>query len=65
VAAASRIWVEGHHDAELVEHVWDDDLRELGVVVEPLHGLHDVLARVEAFRPSPGRRLGTSSTAPA
>ena len=30
VAAASRIWVEGRHDAELVEHVWGDDLRELG-----------------------------------
>lgn len=25
VAAASRIWVEGRHDAELVEHVWGDD----------------------------------------
>lgn len=58
VAAASRIWVEGRHDAELVEQVWGDDLRELGVVVEPLHGLDDVLAEVEAFRPSPERRLG-------
>ena len=35
VARASRIWVEGNHDAELVEHVWGDDLRELGIVVEP------------------------------
>jgi hypothetical protein len=58
VAAASRIWVEGRHDAELVEHVWGDDLRELGVVVEPMHGIDDVLASVEAFRPSPQRRLG-------
>ncbi|MEY4174353.1 MAG: hypothetical protein RI900_1518, partial [Actinomycetota bacterium] len=24
-AAASRLWVEGRHDAELVEHVWGDD----------------------------------------
>jgi DUF3097, C-terminal domain/DUF3097, N-terminal domain len=58
VAVASRIWVEGRHDAELVEHVWGDDLREVGVVVEPMHGVDDLLASVEAFRPSPQRRLG-------
>jgi hypothetical protein len=58
VAAASRIWVEGRHDAELVEHVWGDDLRDVGVVVEPMHGVDDLLASVEAFRPSPQRRLG-------
>jgi hypothetical protein len=58
VAAASRIWVEGRHDAELVEQVWGDDLRDLGVVVEPMHGVDDLLASVEAFRPSPQRRLG-------
>jgi hypothetical protein len=58
VAAASRIWVEGRHDAELVEHVWGDDLRDVGVVVEPMHGVDDLLASVEAFRPSPRRRLG-------
>ena len=46
VAAASRIWVEGKHDAELVEHVWGDDLRELGIVVEPLHGADDLAAIV-------------------
>ncbi|MCB0979818.1 MAG: DUF3097 family protein, partial [Ilumatobacter sp.] len=43
VAAASRIWVEGRHDAELLEHVWGDDLRELGIVVEPLHGADDLV----------------------
>ena len=58
VAAASRIWVEGKHDAELVEHVWGDDLRELGIVVEPLHGADDLAAAVDAFSPSPSRRLG-------
>ena len=58
VAAASRIWVEGIHDAELVEHVWGDDLRELGIVVEPMHGLDDLAAAVRAFEPGPGRRLG-------
>jgi hypothetical protein len=58
VAAANRIWVEGRHDAELVEHVWGDDLRELGIVVEPLHGADDLVARVAGFGPGPGRRLG-------
>lgn len=57
-AGSSRIWVEGLHDAELVERVWGDDLRELGVVVEPLHGIDDLAARVDAFRPTDGRRLG-------
>ena len=36
VARGSRIWVEGLHDAELVEKVWGHDLRVEGVVVEPL-----------------------------
>lgn len=58
VAAASRIWVEGRHDAELVEHVWGDDLRELGIVVEPMHGLDDVVAMVRDFAPGPQRTLG-------
>ena len=58
VAAASRIWVEGKHDAELLEHVWGDDLRELGIVVEPLHGADDLAAAVGAFGPSADRRLG-------
>lgn len=58
VARASRIWVEGRHDAELLEHVWGDDLRELGVVVEPLHGIDGLLAAVAEFEPGPTRRLG-------
>jgi hypothetical protein len=58
VAAASRIWVEGRHDAELVEHVWGDDLREAGIVVEPLHGADDLVAAVADFGPGPTRRLG-------
>jgi hypothetical protein len=58
VARASRILVEGVHDAELVEKVWGDDLRELGVVVERLDGM-DVLADVvRDLDPGPGRRLG-------
>ena len=58
VAAASRIWVEGKHDAELLEHVWGDDLRELGIVVEPLHGADDLASFVADFGPSADRRLG-------
>ena len=58
VAKASRIWVEGTHDAELVERVWGDDLRVEGVVVEPLDGVDDLAAEVRAFRPGPQRRLG-------
>lgn len=58
VAKASRIWVEGIHDAELVERIWGDDLRVEGVVVEPLGGIDDLPAAVAAFAPGPGRRLG-------
>ena len=58
VAAASRIYVEGVHDAELVEKVWGHDLRVEGVVVEPLHGIDDLPSVVAAFAPGPGRRLG-------
>ncbi|SDM67329.1 DUF3097 domain-containing protein [Allokutzneria albata] len=57
-AAASRIWVEGIHDAELVERVWGHDLRVEGVVVEPLHGVDDLAALVAEFGPAPARRLG-------
>ncbi|BCW45728.1 hypothetical protein StoSoilB5_29120 [Arthrobacter sp. StoSoilB5] len=58
VAKASRIWVEGKHDAELVEKVWGDDLRIEGIVVEPLHGVDDLKSAIAAFSPGPGRRLG-------
>lgn len=58
VALASRIYVEGRHDAELVEQVWGEDLRVEGVVVEYLGGVDDLADIVESFRPAPGRRLG-------
>jgi hypothetical protein len=58
VARDSRIWVEGRHDAELVERVWGHDLRVEGIVVEPLHGADDLPARVAEFAPGPGRALG-------
>lgn len=57
-AQASRIWVEGKHDAELVAKVWGHDLAVEGVVVEPLHGVDDLAAAVKQFQPSPTRRLG-------
>lgn len=58
VALPSRIWVEGRHDAELVEKVWGDDLRAEGVAVEYLGGIDDLAAAVAEFAPSAGRRLG-------
>ncbi|MGW4892105.1 DUF3097 domain-containing protein [Kitasatospora sp. NPDC004240] len=58
VARESRIYVEGRHDAELVERVWGDDLRIEGVVVEYLEGVDDLPAVVADFAPGPGRRLG-------
>ncbi|BBZ04794.1 hypothetical protein MCHIJ_42310 [Mycolicibacterium chitae] len=58
VALGSRIYVEGRHDAELVEQVWGDDLRIEGVVVEYLGGVDDLAAVVAEFAPGPGRRLG-------
>ena len=57
VARASRLWVEGDHDARLLERVWGDDLRELAIVVEPLGGIDDLAAAVARFGPGPGRSL--------
>src|SRR5580692_4940008 len=58
VARASRIYVEGKHDAELVERVWGDDLRDVGVVVEFLGGIDDLPAIAADFQPEADRRLG-------
>jgi Protein of unknown function (DUF3097) len=58
VAKASRIYVEGRHDAELVEKIWGDDLRDVSVVVEYLEGIDDLPAIVAGFSPEPARRLG-------
>lgn len=57
-ALACRIYVEGRHDAELVEQVWGADLRAEGVVVEELGGIDDLPDVVAGFAPDPGRRLG-------
>jgi hypothetical protein len=58
VARASRIWVEGVHDAAMIERIWGDDLRVEGVVVEPLSGIDELAAAVRDFGPGPTRRLG-------
>jgi hypothetical protein len=50
--------VEGVHDAELLEKVWGDDLRDAAVVVEPLDGIDHLADAVRAFGPAPTRRLG-------
>jgi Protein of unknown function (DUF3097) len=57
-ARESRLWVEGLHDAELVERVWGHDLRVAGVVVEPLHGIDTLAERVAEFGTAVDRRLG-------
>lgn len=58
VARASRILVEGLHDAELLEKVWGSDLREEAIVVEVLDGVDDLAGVVRRFAPGPDRRLG-------
>jgi hypothetical protein len=58
VARDSRVWVEGRHDAELVELVWGDDLRHIGVVDEPMDGIDHLASMAAGFGPGPGRRLG-------
>ncbi len=58
IARASRILVEGIHDAMLVERVWGDDLRVEGVVVERLDGIDQLASEIADFGPAPGRRLG-------
>jgi hypothetical protein len=67
VARASRIFVEGRHDAELVEKVWGDDLRIEGVVVEYLGGVDDLAEHLRDFKPGLLRfsgALGIESGAP-
>jgi hypothetical protein len=58
VALPSRIYVEGRHDAQLVEKIWGDDLRYVGVAVEYLGGIDSLVDVVAEFAPQPGRRLG-------
>ena len=57
-ARASRIFVEGVHDATLLERVWGDDLRGEGVVVVSLDGLDNLDDALADFGPAPHRRAG-------
>nr|WP_239020473.1 DUF3097 domain-containing protein [Nakamurella antarctica] len=57
-ARSARIWVEGIHDAALIERVWGHDLRVEGIVVEPISGLDNLMADLAEFGPGPGRRVG-------
>jgi hypothetical protein len=58
VARASRLYVEGRHDAELIEKVWGADLRVEGVVVELLDGADNLPEVLAEFGPGEGRRAG-------
>ena len=57
VARGSRIWVEGRHDAELIEKVWGDDLRIEGIVVEMLDGVDNLASALRDFAPQAGRKV--------
>ena len=57
-ARASRIWVEGRHDAELVQHVWGEDLAEAGIAVQLLEGVDNLEAILEVFGPTDTARAG-------
>ena len=54
----SRIFVEGRHDAELVEKVWGADLRIEGVVVEYIEGVDNLAELLAEFKPSATRKVG-------
>lgn len=58
VAMPSRIFVEGKHDAQLVEQVWGADLRVEGVVVELLQGADNLEEVLAQFGPGQGRKAG-------
>jgi Protein of unknown function (DUF3097) len=58
VARASRIFVEGRHDADLIEKVWGHDLRIEGVAVEYLEGVDHLDEVLKVFQPGGERRVG-------
>ncbi|AMM22322.1 hypothetical protein AX769_09450 [Frondihabitans sp. PAMC 28766] len=58
VALPSRIFVEGRHDADLVEKVWGDDLRVEGVAVEYIEGVDNLAEVLKVFKPGPARKVG-------
>ena len=58
VAKRSRIWVEGRHDAELVQHVWGEDLAAAGIAVQLLEGVDNLEDVLEVFGPTDTARAG-------
>lgn len=58
VARQSRIWVEGRHDAELIQHVWGEDLADVGVAVQLLEGVDHLEEILEVFGPTKTLRAG-------
>ena len=58
VAKRSRIWVEGRHDAELVQHVWGEDLAAAGITVQLLEGVDNLEDVLEVFGPTDTARAG-------
>lgn len=58
VAKASRLWVEGTHDAQLIQHVWGEDLALAGIAVELLDGADNLQEVLDHFHPSATSRAG-------
>jgi hypothetical protein len=58
VARGSRIFVEGRHDADLIEKVWGHDLRIEGVAVEYLEGVDHLDEVLRVFKPDADRKVG-------
>lgn len=57
-ARPSRIWVEGRHDAELIMHVWGEDLAHEGIAVELLDGVDHLPQILREFHPTSTARAG-------
>lgn len=58
VAKASRIWVEGKHDAELISKIWGSDLAYEGIMIEELFGADKLEEILAVFGPTNDRRAG-------
>lgn len=58
VAKVSRLWVEGTHDAQLVQHVWGHDLAVAGIAVELLDGADNLQQVLQQYQPHAKARAG-------
>lgn len=58
IAQASRIWVEGKHDAELISKIWGSDLAYEGIMIEELFGADNLAQILAVFGPSNSKRAG-------